>query len=76
MANGLKMKICRGKKCKLFVDNIFDLEWNEIGKNEELKDPIHNVKKTFSWYSVETNGEKKEFAFSEIAPDQYLFFYK
>jgi len=76
MAAKLKMKICRGKKAKLFVDNIFDAEWTPTGKVEVMKDPIHNVKKDFTWYTVQAGEEVKSFAFAEVAPDQYLFFYE
>ena len=76
MAVKMKMKICRGKKCKLFVDNIFDAEWTPLEKTELMKDPIHNVKKEFTWYSVAAGEETKSFAFAEVAPDQYMFFYE
>lgn len=76
MAVNYKMKICRGKKCKLFVDDIFALEWIDTKETLTRKDPIHNVKVDYKWYTIEDNGTTYKFAFAEVAPDQYMFLYE
>lgn len=76
MAVKLKMKIVRGKKAKLLgAENLFDLQWTAVG-TETMKDPVHNVKKEFTWYTAEVDTNTVKFAECEVAPDQYMFFYE
>ena len=59
---------------RLFGVNIFDYEWERMGKSVDVTDPLYGQKYTFSVYKVMIDNKEYEFAAGEFSNCIYGFF--
>ena len=59
---------------RLFGVNIFDYEWERMGKSVEVTDPLYGQKYRFSVYKVMIDNKEYEFAAGEFSNCIYGFF--
>ncbi len=67
-------KLVKNKTYKLWGVNIFDFEWVNTGETAYLKDYTDGIRKDFTVYSIEVEGQKHYFAAMERGRDTWLFF--
>lgn len=67
-------KLIKNKTYKLWGVNIFDFEWVDTGETAYLKDYTDGIRKDFTVYSIEVEGQKHYFAAMERGLNTWLFF--
>lgn len=56
---------------KLFGTNIYDLKWEDTGRQATVIDPLYGQAHRFTVYTVEVNGKKHEIAYGEFSNSVY-----